>query len=63
MVEISTAVVEPSETALDRYVIDGRSSRFTVRATATGLLAAMGHNPTIDIRDFSGEVRVRSGET
>src|SRR5271167_3139760 len=57
MVGISTAVVEPSETATDRYVIDGRSSRFTVRATATGLLAAMGHNPNINIRDFSGEMR------
>jgi polyisoprenoid-binding protein YceI len=56
MVEISTAVVEPSETTLDRYVIDGRSSRFSVRATATGMLAAMGHDPSINIRDFSGEV-------
>src|SRR5277367_6079295 len=57
MAEISTAVAESSETATDRYVIDGRSSRFTVRATATGLLAAMGHNPNINIRDFSGEMR------
>jgi polyisoprenoid-binding protein YceI len=28
-----------------------------VRAFATGLLAAMGHNPTIGIRDFSGEIK------
>jgi len=27
-----------------------------VLAVATGLLSAMGHNPTIGIRDFSGEV-------
>jgi polyisoprenoid-binding protein YceI len=56
MAEISTAAVEASETATGLYVIDGRSSRFTVRATATGLLATMGHNPTIGIRDFKGEV-------
>ena len=42
---------------MDRYVIDGRASRFTVRAFATGLLARMGHNPTIGIRDFSGEMK------
>jgi polyisoprenoid-binding protein YceI len=41
---------------MDRYVIDGRASRFTVRAFATGLLAKMGHNPTIGIRDLSGEM-------
>jgi polyisoprenoid-binding protein YceI len=41
---------------MDRYVIDGRASRFTVRAFATGLLAKMGHNPTVGIRDLSGEM-------
>jgi polyisoprenoid-binding protein YceI len=56
MAEISPAAVGVSETPTDRYVIDGRSSRFTVRAFATGLLAKMGHNPTIGIRDLSGEV-------
>ena len=45
-----------SRGSTDRYVIDGRSSRFTVQAFATGLLAKMGHNPTIGIRDFSGEM-------
>ncbi len=45
-----------AEAATDRYVVDGRASRFTVRAFATGLLAKMGHNPTIGIRDFSGEM-------
>jgi len=54
MDEISTATVEAAEKVTDRYVIDGRASRFTVRAFATGLLAAMGHNPIIGIRDFSG---------
>ena len=57
MAEISTTVAESVEIAIDRYVIDGRSSRFTVRAFAAGLLAAMGHNPTIGIRDFSGEMQ------
>lgn len=38
------------------YVMDARASRFTVQAFATGVLAAMGHNPTLGIRDFSGEV-------
>jgi polyisoprenoid-binding protein YceI len=38
------------------YVIDAGSSRFTVQAFASGILSAMGHNPTIGIRDFSGEV-------
>jgi polyisoprenoid-binding protein YceI len=50
MAEISTTGLE------DRYVIDGRASRFTVQAFATGMLARMGHNPTIGIRDFSGEM-------
>ncbi len=57
MTEISATTAEPTETVTDRYVIDGRSSRFTVRAFATGLLAAMGHDPTISIRDFTGEMR------
>src|SRR5580692_2178464 len=57
MEQISTTAVEPTATASNRYIIDGRSSRFTVRAFATGLLAAMGHNPTIGIRDFTGELK------
>ena len=57
MAETSVAAGEAAETPTDRYVIDGRSSRFTVRAFATGMLAKMGHNPTIGIRDFSGEMK------
>jgi len=41
---------------LVRYVFDAKASRFTVQAFATGILSAMGHNPTIGIRKFSGEV-------
>ena len=39
-----------------RFVIDSRRSRFTVQAFAAGMLSVMGHNPTIGIRAFSGEV-------
>jgi len=39
------------------YVVDGRASRFTVRAFATGIFSAMGHSPTIAVRDISGQVR------
>ena len=56
MTGISATTVEPIATGTDRYMIDGRSSRFTVSAFATGLMAAMGHNPTIGIRDFDGEI-------
>lgn len=48
------------------FAIDGRASRFTVQAFATGLLAAMGHNPVIGVRDLTGGVafdseRARAG--
>jgi polyisoprenoid-binding protein YceI len=55
--EISPAALQPTETSADRYVIDSRASRFTVQVFATGLLARMGHNPIIGIRDFSGEMQ------
>lgn len=38
------------------FVVDARRSRFSVQVFATGILSAMGHNPTIGIRTFSGEV-------
>ena len=57
MAEISPAAVQATETPADRYVIDSRASRFTVQAFATGLLARMGHDPIIGIRDFSGEMQ------
>jgi polyisoprenoid-binding protein YceI len=46
-----------AETPTNLYLIDSRASRFTVQAFATGLLSKMGHNPTIGIRDFSGEMK------
>ena len=43
-------------TSLAHFVIDARASRFTVQAFAIGILSAMGHNPTIGIGKFSGDV-------
>jgi polyisoprenoid-binding protein YceI len=37
------------------YLLDKGASRFTVRAFASGMLSALGHNPTFAIRDFTGE--------
>ncbi len=45
-----------SRSSLLHYVIDARASRLTVQAFATGVLAAMGHNPKIGIRSFGGGV-------
>jgi len=39
-----------------RYVLEKNASRFTVQAFSTGLLSAFGHDPTIAIRDFDGDV-------
>lgn len=44
------------ETQPVRYLLEASSSRFTVQAFARGLLAGFGHNPTLQIRDFAGEV-------
>jgi polyisoprenoid-binding protein YceI len=37
--------------------MDPVMSRFIVRAFATGLLSSFGHNPTLAVRDFSGEAK------
>ena len=50
-----------TDTAL-RYSIDVAKSRFTARAFATGLLSAMGHNPTLAIREYTGEATVPPGD-
>ena len=39
------------------YTVDPGQSNFTLQAFATGLLAGFGHNPTIRVRDFSGEAQ------
>jgi polyisoprenoid-binding protein YceI len=47
--------------ALAKFAIDPGASRFTVQAFATGLLSSFGHNPTIGIRDFDGEIECDPG--
>lgn len=44
-------------TPLVRYIIEPRLSRFVVQAYAGGFLSGFGHNPTIAIRDFTGDAR------
>jgi polyisoprenoid-binding protein YceI len=45
----------------ERYRIDAGQSRFTVQAFAEGLFSFFGHNPTIAIRGFGGDVRLVPG--
>jgi polyisoprenoid-binding protein YceI len=40
-----------------KFLFDLSASRFTVQAFATGLLSSLGHNPTIGMRDFDGEIQ------
>jgi polyisoprenoid-binding protein YceI len=54
--------VAPGGTAVGHYLLDKGASRFTLRAFASGMLSAMGHNPTIAIRDFTGEVNFDPAE-
>jgi polyisoprenoid-binding protein YceI len=44
------------------YTLDARISRFNVKVSAGGPLAKLGHNPTISIRDFSGDVDLLLGQ-
>jgi polyisoprenoid-binding protein YceI len=44
-----------------RYVIDTRTSQFTVQAFASGLISAIAHSPKIAIRDWTGAVQMVSG--
>jgi len=40
---------------VDHYAIDSDMSTFTVRAFASGMLSALGHSPTLAVRDFTGK--------
>jgi polyisoprenoid-binding protein YceI len=40
------------------YVADRRASQFTVQVFSGGILSALGHSPTIIIRDFTAEADV-----
>lgn len=55
------AIDRAPEASTIRYLIDGKGSKFAVRAFATGLLSAFGHNPTIAIPDFEGVAEVNPG--
>jgi polyisoprenoid-binding protein YceI len=46
---------KPEDATVD-YIIVTKGSSFTVRAFATGMLSAFGHDPTISISDFEGTV-------
>jgi len=48
--------METAKATLLHYAVDAKASRFTVQAFASGILSAMGHNPKIGIRTFTGEV-------
>lgn len=57
MLEATDAGRLPSEEAAVRYVIDATLSTFVVRAFSSGILGAFGHDPTIGITEFEGEVQ------
>jgi polyisoprenoid-binding protein YceI len=44
-----------------RYLIDVRGSTFNVKGSSTGVLSAFGHDPTIAIHDFWGDVEFSPG--
>jgi polyisoprenoid-binding protein YceI len=48
--------MEETKTSTTLYRLAADKSRFTVQAFAEGLLSAFGHDPVINIRDFTGEV-------
>jgi len=54
MTESTGARMATTEAAV-RYRIDTATSRFTVRAFATGLFSSLGHSPTLAVREYSGE--------
>lgn len=53
-----TSPIRPETERAIRFMIDAAVSRFTVKAFAGGLLSALAHNPSIAVREFSGEARV-----
>jgi polyisoprenoid-binding protein YceI len=48
------------EAATVHYTLETKGSSFTVRAFAAGLLSALGHNPTIALPEFEGEIFLNS---
>lgn len=45
-----------------RYMVDTRTSQFTVQAFASGLISAVAHSPKIAIRDWTGLVQLASSK-
>src|SRR5262249_50189790 len=58
-IDTMSSVESNTQSASRDFVIVGKRSRFTVRAFSGGMLSALGHNPTIAIREFAGEIRFR----
>ena len=54
MTEATGARMSATETAT-HFLIDPGLSRFTARVFASGMLSSFGHNPTIAIREYTGE--------
>ena len=53
---ITMDAAQAPKAGLAHFVIDPKASSFTVQAFVTGILSAMGHNPTIRIASFGGGV-------
>ena len=47
--------IKPEGTTV-HYIIETKGSTFKAKAFAAGLLSALGHNPTIALPDFEGEI-------
>lgn len=54
-------VTPPVVRAVEKYGLDASQSRFIVRAFVGGLLSGFGHDHTIAIRDFTGEIELTQG--
>jgi polyisoprenoid-binding protein YceI len=50
-----------SGTGLAHYRLDPEQSKFTAQAFAEGLLSAFGHDPVLEIKDFTGEAQFVAG--
>jgi polyisoprenoid-binding protein YceI len=55
------ATLKVSNRAVVRYKINAGGSTFTVRTSSGGLFSMLGHNHTIAIRDFAGDVELAPG--
>ncbi len=51
----------PSEAGVVHYRLVPEQSKFTVQAFAEGLFSAFGHDPILDIKDFTGEAQFVPG--